>query len=130
MDTPENALILRIFTSVSDRSGLDALYLAIVKRAREMQLAGATVLRGPLGFGHSRRLHKAHLLQLAPDLPVVIEIVDTEEKINEFLSVLDGMMESGLVTIQEAQVRRYSRERPSFARRLKEHFSPETVQPA
>jgi PII-like signaling protein len=109
MDTPQNALVLRIFTSVSDRCGLDALYLVIVQRAREMHLAGATVLRGPLGFGHSRRLHKGRLLELTQDLPVVIEIVDTEEKINKFLLVLDGMMDSGLVTIEKAQMLRYGR---------------------
>jgi PII-like signaling protein len=129
MNTPQNALSLRIFTSMSDRWGLHPLYEAIVERAREMHLAGATVVRGPLGFGYSRRLRKGRLLALSENLPVVIEIVDTEENINEFLPVLDGMMESGLVTIQKAQVLRYSRQRQSFARRLKEHFSRETVQP-
>jgi PII-like signaling protein len=75
-----------------------------------MQLAGATVLRGPMGFGHSSRLHTAKILRLSEDLPFVIEIADSEEKINEFLPVLDGMMTSGLITLEQVQVLQYGSE--------------------
>src|SRR5437764_10218442 len=107
MDVPHDAVLLRIFTSVSDRCGMSPLYVAIVEKALELHLAGATVLRGPLGFGHSTRLHKGQLFPMTQDLPVVVEIVDSEEKINAFLPVLDGMMESGLVTVEKAQVLQY-----------------------
>jgi uncharacterized protein len=127
MDVPHDAVLLRIFTSVSDRYGLSPLYLAIVEKAREMHLAGATVLRGPLGFGHSSRLHKGSLLPLTQDLPVVIEIVDGEDKINEFLPVLDLMMESGLVTLEKAKVLQYGRKRSSFLERLKSEFARHSV---
>ena len=123
MDVPHDAVLLRVFTSVADRSGLDPLYLAIVKRARDMHLAGATVLRGSLGFGHSALLHKAHLFPLTQDLPVVIEIVDDEEKINAFLPILDEMMESGLVTLEKARVLQYGRKRAGLVQRIKEHFT-------
>jgi len=87
MDLPHDAVLLRIFTSVSDRYDTDPLYGAIVAKARDMQLAGATVLRGTLGFGHSTKLHQPHLFPLAQDLPIVVEIVDAEDKINaSFLS--------------------------------------------
>lgn len=76
-------------------------------RARELHLAGATVLRGPMGFGHSSRLHTAKILRLSEDLPIVIEIIDSEEKINEFLPILDGMIGSGLVTLEKVQVLQY-----------------------
>src|ERR687884_625123 len=99
MDVPHDAVLLRIFTSVDDHYGTEALYMAIVEKAREMHMAGATVLRGPLGFGQSHHLHKGRLLLRAQDLPVVIEIVDSEEKINAFLPMIDEMMESGLVTL-------------------------------
>src|SRR5690242_564774 len=94
MEVPHDAILLRIFTSVDDKSGLSSLYMAIVEKARKMHLGGATVLRGPLGFGQSAHLHQGHLFPIAQDLPVVVEIVDSEEKINEFLPVLDQMMES------------------------------------
>ncbi|VFU09899.1 conserved hypothetical protein [Methylocella tundrae] len=122
MDLPHDAVLLRIFTSVSDRSGLDPLYDAIVTKAREMNLAGATVLRGCLGFGHSAKLHQPHLSPLRQDYPVVVEIVDAEEKINAFLPVLDEMMESGLVTLEKAKVLQYGRQRAGLAQRIKEHF--------
>mgnify|MGYP001554120618 FL=1 len=92
MDVPHDAILLRIFTSAGDKSDLSPLYMAIVRKAREMHLAGATVLRGPLGFGRSAHLHQGHLFPIAQDLPVVIEIVDSEEKINGFMPVLDDMM--------------------------------------
>jgi len=122
MDVPHDAILLRIFTSVSDKVGLQPLYLAIVNRAREMHLAGATVLRGPLGFGQSATLHQGHLFPLTQDLPVVVEIVDSEEKINSFLPVLDEMMESGLVTLEAAKVLQYGRHRAGLLQRIKEQF--------
>jgi uncharacterized protein len=122
MDAPHDAVVLRIFTSIDDKSGLSPLFLAIVEKAREMRLAGATVLRGSLGFGQSAHLHQGHLFAIAPDLPVVIEIVDNEEKINEFLPVLDKMMESGLVTLEAAKILKYGRPRAPLLGRIKDHF--------
>ncbi|HEY5752243.1 MAG TPA: DUF190 domain-containing protein [Chthoniobacterales bacterium] len=107
MELPENALLLRIFVGESDRHGHKPLYEALVLKAREMHLAGATVLRGPMGFGASSRLHTVKILQLSMDLPMVVEIVDTEDKINAFLPVLEEMMEGGLVTLEKARVIRY-----------------------
>lgn len=107
MHIPEQAMLLRIFIGENDRHAGRPLYEAIVLKARELHLAGATVLRGPMGFGHSSRLHTAKILRLSEDLPLVIEIVDTEEKINAFLPVLETMMSSGLVTLEKARVIRY-----------------------
>lgn len=107
MELPEDALLLRIFVGESDRYRHQPLYEAIVIRAREMQMAGATVLRGPMGFGASSRIHTAKILQLSMDLPLVVEIVDTEDKINGFLPILDEMMRGGLVTLEKARVIRY-----------------------
>src|SRR6476620_7385612 len=101
MQIPEKASLLRIFIGEDDKSDGKPLYEAIVLKAREAHLAGATVLRGPMGFGHSSRVHTAKLLRLSEDLPMVIEIVDTEVKINAFLPVLEGMMGSGLVTLEK-----------------------------
>jgi uncharacterized protein len=118
MDVPHEAVLLRIFMSADDRFGVETpLYIAVVEKARECGLAGATVLKGPLGYGHSRRVHKDRLL--APDeRPVVIEICDAEDKIKAFLPHLDDMMESGLVTLERAQVLQYGRTRSSFLQRL------------
>src|SRR6195256_6476657 len=99
MHLPEDAVLLRIFIGASDRYQHKPLYEAIVLKARELHLAGATVLRGPMGFGKSSRLHTAKILRLSMDLPLVIEIVDSEEKIQGFLPVLDGMIKGGLVTL-------------------------------
>lgn len=107
MQVPRNALLLRVFLGEKDRHEGRPLYEAIVLKARESHLAGATVLRGPMGFGHSSRLHTAKILRLSEDLPMVVEIVDSEEKINAFLPVLDGMMGSGLVTLEKVQVLQY-----------------------
>src|SRR6266576_258976 len=107
MHLPEDAVLLRIFIGESDRYQHRPLYEAIVLKARELNLAGATVLRGPMGFGKSSHLHTAKILRLSMDLPMVIEIVDTEEKINAFLPVLDEMMGGGLVTLEKAKVIRY-----------------------
>ena len=97
-------MLLRIFIGESDRWHHKPLYEAIVLKAREMHLAGATVLRGPMGYGKSSRLHTAKILRLSMDLPLVIEIVDTEENINKFLPVVDEMMTGGLVTLEKARV--------------------------
>ncbi len=104
MQIPHDAVLLRIFIGETDRWHHQPLYEAIVLKAREMHLAGATVLRGPMGFGKSSRLHTAKILRLSMDLPMVIEIVDTEEKIQTFLPVLDEMMKGGLVTLEKARV--------------------------
>ncbi|HYK23863.1 MAG TPA: DUF190 domain-containing protein [Candidatus Acidoferrum sp.] len=107
MHLPEDAVLLRIFIGESDRCQHRPLYQAIVMKAREMHLAGATVLRGPMGFGKSSRLHTAKILRLSMDLPIVIEIVESEEKVNEFLPVLDEMMGGGLVTLEKVKVIHY-----------------------
>ncbi len=107
MNLPEDAVLLRILIGESDRWRHQPLYEAIVMQARETGLAGATVLRGPMGFGASSRVHTAKILQLSTDLPLVIEIVDTEEKINGFLPLLDAMMGGGLVTLEKVKVIRY-----------------------
>ena len=107
MHLPEDAVLLRIFIGESDRYQHRPLYEAIVLKARELELAGATVLRGPMGFGKSSHLHTAKILRLSIDLPIVIEIVDTAQKINAFLPVLDEMMGGGLVTLERTKVIRY-----------------------
>jgi PII-like signaling protein len=110
MQIPKDAMLLRIFCGEDDRCGSQPLYEAIVLKAREKHLGGATVLRGPIGFGHSSRLHTAKILRLSEDLPMVIEIVDSEEKVRAFLPVLDEMMTSGLVTLEKVQVLQYGTE--------------------
>ena len=107
MQPPQSATLLRIFVGQDERYEKQPVYEAIVMKAREHHLAGATVLRGPLGFGHSSRIHTTQVLRLSQDLPMVVEIVDTEEKINAFLPVLDTMIGSGLVTLEKVQVLRY-----------------------
>ena len=104
MHLPNDAVLLRVFIGESDRWKHQPLYEAIVLKAREMHLAGATVLRGPMGYGKSSRLHTTKILRLSTDLPVVIEIVDAEEKLNSFLPVLDEMMTGGLVTLERVRV--------------------------
>jgi PII-like signaling protein len=104
MHLPHEAMLLRVFIGESDRWHHSPLYEAIVLKARELHLAGATVLRGPMGYGKSSRLHTAKILRLSMDLPLVIEIVDAEEKIQAFLPVLDEMMKGGLVTLEKVRV--------------------------
>ena len=111
MQIPKASTLLRIFLGENDRHGNQPLYEAIVLKAREMHLAGATVLRGPMGYGRSSRLHTTKILRLSEDLPFVIEIVDSDDKIQAFLPVLDGMMTSGLVTLAPVQVLEYGAER-------------------
>jgi uncharacterized protein len=110
MQIPSDALLLRIFIGESDRWQHRPLYEAIVLKAREQHLAGATVLRGPMGFGKSSRLHTAKILRLSDDLPLIIEIVDSEEKINTFLPALDEMLGGGLVTLEKVKVLHYRSE--------------------
>jgi len=112
MQIPKQAQLLRIFIGEADRADGKPLYEAIVLKARELHVAGATVLRGSLGYGHSSRLHTSKILRLSDDLPLVIEIVDSAEKIEAFLPVLDQMMQaaaggSGLVTLENVQVLQY-----------------------
>src|SRR3954464_5975131 len=106
MQPEEQAVLLRIFIGEADRFQGRPLYEAIIK-ARELGLAGATVLRGPMGFGHSSRVHTAKILRLSADLPLVIESGDAEARINAFLPELDAMMGSGLVTIEKVKVLQY-----------------------
>ena len=113
MQVPKDATLLRVFIGEDDKHQGKPLYEAIVLKARELHLAGATVLRGPMGFGHSSRLHTAKILRLSQDLPFVIEIVDAEDKIEAFLPVLDVMMGSGLVTLEKVRVLRYGDAQPS-----------------
>lgn len=110
MTLPEQSLLLRIFIGESDRHEGQPLYEAIVLKARERHLAGATVLRGPMGFGKSSRLHTAKILRLSEDLPVVVEIVDSEANIEAFLKDLEPMIGSGLVTLEKVRVVRYGHE--------------------
>jgi len=107
MQIPKQAVLLRIFIGEDDQFQGRPLYEAIVMSAREQHLAGATVLRGPMGFGKSSRLHTTKILRLSEDLPLVIEIVDSEDDINRFLPMLDGMMSSGLITMEKVQVLQY-----------------------
>ena len=107
MQVPKDAMLLRIFLGESDKAGHRPLYEEIVLRAREAHLAGATVLRGPMGFGHSSRLHTAKILRLSEDLPMVIEMVDAEDKIKAFLAAIESIMGAGLVTLERVQVLRY-----------------------
>jgi uncharacterized protein len=108
MQVPKDAMLARIFLGEADRApGGHPLYEAVVLKAREMHLAGATVLRGPMGFGRNSRLHTAKILRLSVDLPMVVEIVDAEDKVRAFVEAIEPMMGSGLVTLERVQVIRY-----------------------
>jgi PII-like signaling protein len=107
MKIPEKGCLLRIFIGESDHWHGKPLYEAIVLKAREMHLAGATVLRGPMGYGKSSRMHTAKILELSEDLPFLIEIVDSREKIDGFLPAIEPMMGSALVTTEDVKVLRY-----------------------
>ena len=107
MHVPEDGYLLRIFVGESDKVGHHPLYEAIVLKAREQGLAGATVLRGLMGFGKHSILHTAKILRLSEDLPMVVEIVDSLEKIEGFLPLLDEMITDGLVTLEEVRVIHY-----------------------
>ena len=107
MQVPQDAVLLRIFIGENDRAGNLPLYEAIVQAARKQGLAGATVLRGPIGFGRSSTVHTTKILRLSQDLPIVIEIVDAPDKIDAYLPDLDKMMGGGLVTLEKVKVLRY-----------------------
>ena len=107
MPMPVEAVLLRVFVGTDDRHGERALYEAIVRRAREMGMAGATVLPGPEGFGRSRHIRSELSVDAGPRQPMVVEIVDTEEQIERFLPVVDRMVASGLVTVEKVRAIRY-----------------------
>src|SRR5687768_11712447 len=107
MHIPQDGYLLRIFIGESDRHDHYPLYEAIVLKARETGLAGATVVRGVMGFGKHSVLHTAKILRLSEDLPMVVEIADRLEKIENFLPVLDEMMTDGLVTLERVRVIQY-----------------------
>jgi uncharacterized protein len=107
VNLPRDAMLLRIFVGEDAKFHHRPLYQAIVLQARAAHLAGATVIRGPMGFGHSTRLHSTKILDVAEHLPIVIEIVYAEDRIRAFLPVLDSMMPSGLVTLEKVQVLQY-----------------------
>jgi PII-like signaling protein len=104
MEIPQEAVLLRIFIGESARWRHQPLHEAIVLGAREAHLAGATVLRAGMGYGKSSRLHTTKIITLSGDLPLVVEIVDSEERINAFLPVLEEMMHSGLMTLERVRV--------------------------
>lgn len=112
MRIPEEGYLLRIFIGESDRWNRQPLYEAIVLKARELHLAGATVLRGPMGFGAHSRLHTAKILRLSEDLPIVIEIVDSKESIDAFLPHIEEMVTEGLVTLEKVRVIKYRADEP------------------
>ncbi|MBN1494081.1 MAG: DUF190 domain-containing protein [Candidatus Omnitrophica bacterium] len=107
MKLPEEGTLLRIFIGESDKYKGKPLYEQIVLRARELHLAGATVLRGLMGFGADSRMHSAKILRLSEDLPVVIELVDTEENLNKILPFLDETVQEGLITLEKVKVIKY-----------------------
>lgn len=107
MKIPENGYLLRIFLGESDRWHGMPLYEALVLKARELHLAGATVLRGPMGFGAKSRLHTAKILRLSEDLPIIVEFVDSKEKLDTFMPLLDDMLRDGLVTLEPVQIIKY-----------------------
>jgi PII-like signaling protein len=107
MTIPEEGSLLRIFVGESDRHGHHPLYEAIVLKAREQGLAGTTVLRGVMGFGKHSMIHTAKILRLSEDLPILIEIVDSREKVERFLPLLDDMITDGLVTLERVTVLQY-----------------------
>lgn len=110
MKIPEEGYLLRVFVGESDRYGARPLYEALVLKAREQGLAGATVVRGLMGFGKHSILHTAKILRLSEDLPMVVEIVDSLEKIEQFLPTLDEMIKDGLVTLENIRVIHYKPE--------------------
>lgn len=111
MKLPETGMLLRIFIGESDTCGGRPLYEHIVMKARELNLAGATVLRGIMGFGASSRMHAARVLCLSDDLPVVIEIVDTQEKLDRLMPFLDETVGEGLITLEQVRVLKYRHSR-------------------
>lgn len=113
MELPRDALLLRIFLGEGDELDGEPVFRKIVLKAREMNLAGATVLRGPMGFGRSSLLHASAAFRMSKDLPIVIEIVDTAEKIQEFLAAVEGIAGAGLITLEKVQAIFYKAKEPS-----------------
>jgi len=107
MKIPEEGQLLRIFIGESDRWKGKPLYEAIILKAREMGIAGATMLRGMMGYGAASRIHTAKILRLSEDLPIVVEIVDSKEKITALLPTIEEMVEEGLVTLENVRVLQY-----------------------
>jgi len=116
MKLPEEGMLLRIFIGESDHAGGKALYEDIVLKARELNLAGATVTRGIMGFGADSRVHTAKILQLSEDLPIVIEIVDTEDKLKTLMPYLDTVVTEGLITLEKVRVIKYRHSRADVSR--------------
>jgi uncharacterized protein len=110
MKIPQDGYLLRVFLGESDKWHGRPLYEAIVLKARELHMAGATVLRGPMGFGAKSHLHTAKVLRLSEDLPMVIEIVDSKEKIDGLMPHIDEMVKDGLITLEKVQVIKYQAE--------------------
>ena len=107
MKLPEEGSLLRIFIGESDTFKGGPLYEKIVLEARKLNLAGATVTKGMMGFGADSRMHTAKLLELSEDLPVIIELVDTGENINKLMPFLDGNVDEGLITLEDVKVVKY-----------------------
>ena len=107
MKLPENGMLLRIFIGETDKYKGKTLYEQIVIKARDLKLAGATVIPGVMGFGADSRMHSAKILRLAEDLPMIIEIVDTEDNLNKILPFLDEVVEEGLITMEKVKVIKY-----------------------
>lgn len=107
MKLPEDGMLLRIFIGESDKLHGKALYEQIVLKARELNLAGATVLRGIMGYGANSRIHTSKILELSEDLPIIIEIVDIEENINKLMPFLDEVVKEGLITLEKVKVIKY-----------------------
>ena len=108
MKLPEEGMLLRVFIGEQDKINSKPLYEQIVMKARELNMAGATVLQGILGFGADSRIHSAKILRLSEDLPIVVEIVDTEEKINTILPFLDETVQEGMITLEKVKVLKYT----------------------
>lgn len=113
MKIPQQGFLLRVFVGENDKWHGTPLYEAIVRKARELNLAGATVLRGPMGFGAHSRLHTTKILRLSQDLPIVIEIVDSRERIDSLLPHIDEMVKEGLVTLEKVEVIKYRADEPT-----------------
>lgn len=107
MKLPEEGMLLRIFIGETDKYKDKALYEQIVLKAKELNLAGATVLRGLMGFGADSRMHTSKLLRLSEDLPVIVEIVDTEANLNKLIPFLDEVVQEGLITLEKVRVIKY-----------------------
>ena len=107
MKLPEQGMLMRIFIGESDLHKGRPLYEQIVLTARELSLAGATVIRGIMGFGATSRIHTTKILRLSEDLPVIIEIVDTEENLNKLIPFLDETVKDGLITMEKVRVIKY-----------------------